>query len=186
MKVRPNIEKENSHARALSFYNRSCQTSKTIWIDFVFCIRSTIQYPDSSSTSKSSFVETKGRGHHRRSCPWKVVRLHFRTGLAPVCDREFVFQGPCSLNVLDTTVVAERLAWRSSGGGTNWPSVDNTMRMRSWTVCRSSCVIHPSSRMYRAKRFRGIADMDDCASKRIMFYGWKLHLQVTDQGLPMG
>ena len=43
-----------------------------------------------------------------------------------------------------------------------------------------------SSRMYRAKRFRGIADIGYCASKKIAFYGLKLHLQVTDQGLPMG
>ncbi|OQP03501.1 IS982 family transposase [Geobacillus sp. 44B] len=43
-----------------------------------------------------------------------------------------------------------------------------------------------SSRMYRVKRFRGIADIGYCASKRIAFYGLKLHLQVTDQGLPMG
>jgi Transposase DDE domain len=40
--------------------------------------------------------------------------------------------------------------------------------------------------MHRVKRFRGIADIGYCASKRITFYGWKLHLQVTDQGLPMG
>jgi Transposase DDE domain len=43
-----------------------------------------------------------------------------------------------------------------------------------------------SARMYRAKRFRGIADIGYCASKKIAFYGLKLHLQVTDQGLPMG
>ena len=40
--------------------------------------------------------------------------------------------------------------------------------------------------MYRVKRFRGIADIGYCASKKIAFYGLKLHLQVTDQGLPMG
>jgi hypothetical protein len=43
-----------------------------------------------------------------------------------------------------------------------------------------------SARMHRVKRFRGIADIGYCASKRIAFYGLKLHLQVTDQGLPMG
>ncbi|MGG3961251.1 IS982 family transposase [Geobacillus stearothermophilus] len=43
-----------------------------------------------------------------------------------------------------------------------------------------------SSRMYRAKRFRGIADIGYCASKKIAFYGFKLHLQITDQALPMG
>jgi hypothetical protein len=37
--------------------------------------------------------------------------------------------------------------------------------------------------MDRTKRFRGIADIGYCASKKIVF---KLHLQVTDQGLPMG
>jgi hypothetical protein len=40
--------------------------------------------------------------------------------------------------------------------------------------------------MYHAKRFRGIADIGYCASKKIAFNGLKLHLQVTDQGLPMG
>jgi hypothetical protein len=43
-----------------------------------------------------------------------------------------------------------------------------------------------SARMHRVKRFRGIADIGYCASKKIAFYGLKLHLQVTDQGLPMG
>jgi Transposase DDE domain len=43
-----------------------------------------------------------------------------------------------------------------------------------------------SARMDRVKRFLGMVDRGDCASKRITFYGWKLHLQVTDQGLPMG
>jgi Transposase DDE domain len=43
-----------------------------------------------------------------------------------------------------------------------------------------------SSRMYRAKRFRGIADIGYCASKKTAFDGLKLHLQVTDQGLPIG
>jgi hypothetical protein len=40
--------------------------------------------------------------------------------------------------------------------------------------------------MYRVKRFRGIADIGYYASKKIAFYGLKLHLQVTDQRLPMG
>jgi hypothetical protein len=43
-----------------------------------------------------------------------------------------------------------------------------------------------SARMHRVKRFRGIADIGYCASKKTAFYGSKLHLQVTDQGLPMG
>jgi hypothetical protein len=43
-----------------------------------------------------------------------------------------------------------------------------------------------SARMYRVKRFQGIADIGYCASKKIDFYRFKLYLQVTDQGLPMG
>ena len=42
-----------------------------------------------------------------------------------------------------------------------------------------------STRMYRVKLFRGIADIGYCA-KKIAFYGLKLHLQVTDRGLPIG
>ena len=41
-------------------------------------------------------------------------------------------------------------------------------------------------RMDRVKRFQGIADIGYCASKKQWYYGFKLHLQVTDQGLPMG
>ncbi|MGG3907021.1 IS982 family transposase, partial [Geobacillus stearothermophilus] len=44
---------------------------------------------------------------------------------------------------------------------------------------------HPA-RMQRVKRFRGIADMGYCASKKQWYYGFKLHLQVTNQGLAMG
>lgn len=44
---------------------------------------------------------------------------------------------------------------------------------------------HPV-RMQRVKRFRGIADMGYCASKKQWYYGFKLHLQVTNQGLAMG
>jgi Transposase DDE domain len=43
-----------------------------------------------------------------------------------------------------------------------------------------------SARMHRVKRFRGIADIGYCASKKTAFYGLKLHLQATNQGLPMG
>jgi|GEM_PF-130243 len=42
------------------------------------------------------------------------------------------------------------------------------------------------ARMYRVKRFRGIVDWGYCASKKMAYYGLKLHLQVTDQSLPMG
>jgi hypothetical protein len=40
--------------------------------------------------------------------------------------------------------------------------------------------------MHRVKRFRGIADIGCCASKKTAFDGLKLHLQATDQGLSMG
>ena len=43
-----------------------------------------------------------------------------------------------------------------------------------------------TARMYRVKRFQGIADIGFCASKKQWYYGFKFHLQVTDQGLPMG
>lgn len=43
-----------------------------------------------------------------------------------------------------------------------------------------------AARMHRVKRFQGIADIGYCASKKQWYYGLKLHLQVTDQGLPMG
>ncbi|ANB62391.1 transposase DDE domain protein (plasmid) [Anoxybacillus amylolyticus] len=43
-----------------------------------------------------------------------------------------------------------------------------------------------AARMYRVQRFQGIADIGYCASKKQWYYGFKLHLQVTDQGLPMG
>ncbi|KHF26701.1 Transposase DDE domain protein [Anoxybacillus sp. BCO1] len=43
-----------------------------------------------------------------------------------------------------------------------------------------------AARMYRVKRFQGIADIGLCASKKQWYYGFKFHLQVTDQGLPMG
>ncbi|MEK5323559.1 IS982 family transposase [Aeribacillus sp. FSL M8-0254] len=42
------------------------------------------------------------------------------------------------------------------------------------------------ARMYRVKRFQGIADIGYCASKKMVYYGFKLHLQITDQALPMG
>jgi len=42
------------------------------------------------------------------------------------------------------------------------------------------------ARMYRVKRFQGIADIGYCASKKMANYGFKLHLQITDQALPMG
>ena len=42
------------------------------------------------------------------------------------------------------------------------------------------------ARMYRVKRFQGIADIGYCASKKMAYYGFKLHLQITDQALPMG
>lgn len=41
-------------------------------------------------------------------------------------------------------------------------------------------------RMDQVKRFQGIADIGYCASKKQWYYGFKQHLQVTDQGLPMG
>jgi hypothetical protein len=40
--------------------------------------------------------------------------------------------------------------------------------------------------MYRVKRFQGIADIGYCASKKMAYYELKLHLQITDQALPMG
>ncbi|KJE28164.1 transposase DDE domain protein [Geobacillus kaustophilus] len=43
-----------------------------------------------------------------------------------------------------------------------------------------------AARMHRVQRFQGIADIGYCASKKQWCYGFKLHLQVTDQGLPMG
>ncbi|MED4269599.1 IS982 family transposase [Geobacillus stearothermophilus] len=43
-----------------------------------------------------------------------------------------------------------------------------------------------TARMHRVKRFQEIADIGYCASKQQWYYGLKLHLQVTDQGLPMG
>ncbi|ASS88755.1 transposase [Geobacillus lituanicus] len=43
-----------------------------------------------------------------------------------------------------------------------------------------------TARMHRVKRFQEIADIGYCASKKQWYYGLKLHLQVTDQGLPMG
>ncbi|AXM89102.1 IS982 family transposase [Anoxybacillus ayderensis G10] len=43
-----------------------------------------------------------------------------------------------------------------------------------------------AARMYRVKRFQGIVDIGLCASKKQWYYGFKLHLQVTEQGLPMG
>ncbi|MGC8141373.1 transposase, partial [Salmonella enterica] len=43
-----------------------------------------------------------------------------------------------------------------------------------------------AARMRRVQRFQGIADIGLCASKKQWYYGFKLHLQVTDQGLPMG
>jgi len=36
------------------------------------------------------------------------------------------------------------------------------------------------TRMYRVKRFQGIADIGYCASKKMAYY-----LQITDQALPM-
>jgi hypothetical protein len=42
------------------------------------------------------------------------------------------------------------------------------------------------ARIYRVKRFQGIADIGYCASKKMAYYGLKLHLQITDQALPMG
>lgn len=41
-------------------------------------------------------------------------------------------------------------------------------------------------RMDQVKQFQGIADIGYCASKKQRYYGFKQHLQVTDQGLPMG
>lgn len=73
---------------------------------------------------------------------WKVARLLFQTGLHQFVI-ENCFPRPCFLNVLDTTVAVGRLALRSSGCGTSWPDAGSTMRMRPWTACRSSGVIHP-------------------------------------------
>ncbi len=42
------------------------------------------------------------------------------------------------------------------------------------------------ARASRVKRFREVADMGYCASKKMFFYGFKLHIQITDQSLPMG
>jgi hypothetical protein len=42
------------------------------------------------------------------------------------------------------------------------------------------------ARIDRVKRFRGVADIGYCASKKMFYYGFKMHLQVTDQSLPMG
>ncbi|GAB6890748.1 IS982-like element ISEfm1 family transposase [Geobacillus stearothermophilus] len=41
-------------------------------------------------------------------------------------------------------------------------------------------------RMDRVKRFQEIANIGYCVSKKQWYYGLKLHLQVTDQGLSMG
>jgi len=46
--------------------------------------------------------------------------------------------------------------------------------------------LYHAARMYRVKRFQGIADIGLCASKKQWYYGFKFHLQVTEQGLPMG
>ncbi|WJQ06067.1 IS982 family transposase [Geobacillus stearothermophilus] len=43
-----------------------------------------------------------------------------------------------------------------------------------------------TARMHRVKQFQEMADIGYCASKKQWYYGLKLHLQVTDQGLPMG
>lgn len=42
------------------------------------------------------------------------------------------------------------------------------------------------ARVSRVKRFRDVADIGYCASKKMFFYGFKLHIQITDQSLPMG
>ena len=49
-----------------------------------------------------------------------------------------------------------------------------------------SIELYHHARMYRVKRFQGIADIGYCASKKMAYYGFKLHLQITDQALPMG
>lgn len=43
-----------------------------------------------------------------------------------------------------------------------------------------------AARVYRVKRFQGMANIGYCASKKQRYYGFKFHLQVTNQGLPMG
>ncbi|WP_243293156.1 IS982 family transposase [Bacillus sp. FJAT-47783] len=43
-----------------------------------------------------------------------------------------------------------------------------------------------AARVYRVKRFQGMAHIGYCASKKQHYYGFKLHMQVTNQGLPMG
>ncbi|MGX1984157.1 DDE family transposase [Thermolongibacillus altinsuensis] len=43
-----------------------------------------------------------------------------------------------------------------------------------------------SARISRVKRLREVADTGYCASKKAFFYGVKLHIQITDQSLPMG
>ncbi|KPC97243.1 Transposase DDE domain protein [Geobacillus sp. BCO2] len=65
----------------------------------------------------------------------------------------------------------------------NWRNVANTMLDIVDSLPLPLC--HPA-RMQRVKRFRGIADMGYCASKKQWYYGFKLHLQVTNQGLAMG
>lgn len=42
------------------------------------------------------------------------------------------------------------------------------------------------ARASRVKRFRDVADIGYCASKKMFFYGFKLHIQITERSLPMG
>jgi len=75
------------------------------------------------------------------------------------------------------------LALRSSGCGTSWPNAAAPAYAVVDSLPIDRC---HSARIHRVKRFRRIADIGYCASKKIAFDGVKLHLQVTDQGLPMG
>ncbi|SFA40976.1 hypothetical protein SAMN05192569_1002222 [Parageobacillus thermantarcticus] len=125
----------------------------------MFCIHSTIEHPDSSSTPQSSLVETEGRGHHRRPCPWKVTRLHFRTDLG---------------NLFSKALFPERShnrRCRALGFAIKWIRRQLAKRgqHRAYTVMDSMPIeLCHSPQMYHTKRFRGIADIGYCASNQLI------------------
>jgi len=183
MKVRSNIEKENPYARALSFYYRSSQDSKAICRHFLFCLCPTVIDSDVPAAPQPPFGQTGRRRGHRDSYLGKLLGF----------TSERAWHRFVTGNLFTNGSFLERSRYnrrcRALRFAIKWIRHELAKRGQHHAYAVVDSLPLPlchTARMHRVKRFQEIANIEYCASKKQWYYGLKLHLQVTDQGLPMG
>lgn len=158
--IGPNFK--NNMQRFYVLYPLNCRVSRFLFnVEIIICWNRRTR-----SSSPSMSLE---------SC-WASLPNGLGTSLwSGIC-----FLRNCSLSVLGTTVAAGRLALRSSGCGTSLAKRGQTMRMRSWTACRSSGVIQLEC--IASNGFMESPILAIVLPKRLLSMGWNFICRSPTKG----